>query len=292
MKLTPPEPAVQLETEMMDERRPLVEVDELVSVIKDGSFLAAPKDESGVAMEATRALIRKGVKDLYLLCAPVCGLQVDLLIGAGCVSTVECGGIVINEIGVGPRFRNAVRTGAVNVKDSTCPAIHAGLQAGEKGLPFFAMRGILGSDLLKHRDDWKIIDNPLTAGEDPVVVLPAINPEVFLFHAAWGDLYGNVWIGGRRDLARASHASRTTLVTVEEIYDGNLLEDERMAPGTLSSTYVSAVAHAPRGALPLALTNRYLDDRAHLHEYARLARSDEGFDRYMRKYVLATSAAA
>jgi len=276
----------------MNESRPFVEVDQLVSEIEDASFLAAPKDESGVAMEATRALIRKGVKNLYVLCAPVCGLQVDLLIGAGCVATVECGAIVMNEIGVGPRFRNAVRTGAINVRDSTCPAIHARLQAGEKGLPFFAMRGILGSDLLKHRDDWKVIDNPLTEGEDPVVVLPAINPEVFLFHAAWGDPYGNVWIGGRRDLARTAHASRTTLVTVEEIYDGNLLDDERMAPGTLSSIYVSAVAHVPRGAWPLSLTNRYPEDRGHLQEYARLARTDEGFEQYLLEYVLATSAAA
>ena len=272
--------------------RPFIELRELVEAIADGCFLAAPKDESGVAMAATCELIRRGVKRLRLLCAPVCGLQADLLIGAGCVASVECGAVTINEIGVGPRFRAAVQAGAIEVKDSTCPAIHAGLQAGEKGLPFFAMRGIIGSDLLAHRNDWKVIDNPLTEGEDPVVVLPAINPEVFLFHAAWGDRCGNVWIGNRRDLARTAHASRTTLVTVEAIYDGDLLADERMAPGTLSSTYVGAVALAPRGAWPLAMTRRYPTDMAHLHEYARLARSDEGFARYLRVHVLATSAAA
>ena len=276
----------------MDESKSFVEVDQLVSEIKDGSLLAAPKDESGVAMEATRALIRNGVKDLHLLCAPVCGLQADLLIGARCVSIVECGAVVINEIGAGPRFRSAVRAGTIRVKDSTCPAIHAGLQAGEKGLPFFAMRGIIGSDLLKHRDDWKVIDNPFTEGEDPVVILPALNPDVFLFHAAWGDRFGNVWVGARRDLARTAHASRTTLVTVEEVFEGNLLDDERMAPGTLSSVYVSAVAHVPRGAWPLSLTNRYPEDRPHLHEYARLARSDDGFAQYMCNHVLETGAAA
>ena len=55
---------------------------------------------------------------------------------------------MINEIGVGPRFREAVRRGSIRLRDSTCPAIHAGLQAGEKGQPFVAMRGIHGSDLL------------------------------------------------------------------------------------------------------------------------------------------------
>ena len=272
--------------------RPFIELHELVAPIADGCFLAIPKDESGVAMAATRALIRRGVKDLRLLCAPVCGLQADLLIGAGCVASVECGAITINEIGVGPRFRAAVQAGAIEVRDSTCPAIHAGIQAGEKGLPFVAIRGIIGSDLLAHRDDWRVVDNPLVDGEDLVVVVPAINPEVCLFHAAWGDRHGNVWIGNRRDLARTAHASRTTLVTVEAIHDGNLLADERMAPGTLSATYVSAVSLAPRGAWPLEMTRRYRTDMAHLREYARLARSDEGFVRYLGVHVLDTSVAA
>ena len=272
--------------------RPFIELHELVEPIADGCFLAIPKDESGVAMAATRALIRRGVKDLRLLCAPVCGLQADLLIGAGCVASVECGAITINEIGVGPRFRAAVQAGAIEVRDSTCPAIHAGIQAGEKGLPFVAIRGIIGSDLLAHRDDWRVVDNPLAEEEDLVVVVPAINPEVCLFHAAWGDRYGNVWIGSRRDLARTAHASRTTLVTVEAIHDGDLLADERMAPGTLAATYVSAVSLAPRGAWPLEMTRRYRADMAHLREYARLARSDEGFARYLGAHVLDTSVAA
>ena len=271
---------------------PFIELHELVAPIADGCFLAIPKDESGVAMAATRALIRRGVKDLRLLCAPVCGLQADLLIGAGCVASVECGAITINEIGVGPRFRAAVQAGAIEVRDSTCPAIHAGIQAGEKGLPFVAIRGIIGSDLLAHRDDWRVVDNPLADGEDLVVVVPAINPEVCLFHAAWGDRYGNVGIGNRRDLARTAHASRTTLVTVEAIHDGDLLADERMAPGTLSATYVSAVSLAPRGAWPLEMTRRYRTDMTHLREYARLARSDEGFARYLGAHVLDTSVAA
>lgn len=272
--------------------RPFIELHELVAPIVDGCFLAIPKDESGVAMAATRALIRRGVKDLRLLCAPVCGLQADLLIGAGCVASVECGAITINEIGVGPRFRAAVQAGAIEIRDSTCPAIHAGIQAGEKGLPFVAIRGIIGSDLLAHRDDWRVVDNPLADDEDLVVVVPAINPEVCLFHAAWGDRYGNVWIGNRRDLARTAHASSTTLVTVEAIHDGDLLADERMAPGTLSATYVSAVSLAPRGAWPLEMTRRYRADMAHLREYARLARSDEGFARYLGAHVLDTSVAA
>lgn len=265
-------------------RAPVV-VDELVASILPGTMLAIPKDESGAAMEATRAMIRHGIRDLRLLCVPVCGMQADLLIGAGCVATVECGGIVINEIGVGPRFRAAVGEGTIVLRDSTCPAIHAALQAGEKGQPFAAVRGILGSDLLRHRDDWRVVDNPFGDANDRVVLVPAINPDVFLFHAAWGDSFGNVWIGGRRDLAYTAHAAQRTLVTVEDWWDGDLLADEHLAAGTLAATYVSAVAHAPRGAWPLTLQHRYAEDVEHVALYARLARTPDGFGEYLHEYV-------
>ena len=70
---------------------PFVALDELAAHIPNGCLLAVPKDESGVAIAATRALIRRNAKDLHLLCVPTSGLQADLLIGAGCVRTIECG---------------------------------------------------------------------------------------------------------------------------------------------------------------------------------------------------------
>jgi glutaconate CoA-transferase subunit A len=272
--------------------RPMVSVESLVSGIEPGMMIALPKDESGVAMEAERALIRRKVKGLHLLCVPACGYQADILIGAGCISTVECAGIIVSEFGVGPRFKAAVRAGTIELRDSTCPVIHAGLQAGAKGSPFAAVRGILGSDLVKIRKDWRVIDNPLADGGDPVLIVPAINPDIFLFHARWGDRYGNVWISSRRDLAYTSHASRKTLVTVEEVWDGDLLADPVMSAGTLSSVYVSATAHAPRGAWPMTLQHAYLEDTAHVGDYMKRAATDDGFDSYVREYVYGHSRAA
>jgi glutaconate CoA-transferase subunit A len=270
----------------------IVSVAELVSAIGDGAMLSLPKDESGVPMEAVRALIRRGVRDLHLLCVPACGLHADLLIGAGCVSMVESGGIVVGEIGVGPRFRAAVAGGRIRLKDSTCPVIHAGLQAGAKGAPFAALRGILGSDLVRVRKEWRVIDNPLADGGDPVLVVPALNPDVFVFHARWADRHGNVWIAGRRDLAYTAHAARMTLVTVEEIWDGNLLADPVMAAGTLSSVYIGAIAHAPRGSWPMTLQHVHAEDTAHIREYMRLAETEAGFAAYLEAHVIGRRAAA
>ena len=126
-------------------------------------------------MDVTRSLIVRGVRQLHLLGVPSLSLQADMLIGAGCVSVVESGSILLYEYGRANRFVTAQARGAIRVKDSTCPAIHASLVAGEKGLPFLPVRGLIGSDILRYRmahDGWRVIDNPF--GEnDPIVLIPA-----------------------------------------------------------------------------------------------------------------------
>src|SRR5260221_729012 len=81
---------------------------------------------------AARALIRRGVKNLHLVCVPVGGLQADLLIGAGAVATIECSGVSLGEFGPAPRFSHAVRAGTVAIRDATCQAIYSAVQAAEK----------------------------------------------------------------------------------------------------------------------------------------------------------------
>ena len=259
-------------------------VEELAARIPDGASLAVPADYSGCAMAAVRCLVRRGVRDLELIAVPQAGLQADLLVGAGCVRVVEASAVSLGEYGLAPRFREAVSSGRITMRDSTCPAIHAGLQAAEKGVPFVPLRGILGSDVEAHRSDWRVIDNPFEAG-DPILLLPAIQPDVALFHAAVADRSGNVWIGVRRELMTMAHAARSTLVTVETITDDDLLTDDRTAAGTIPALYVTAIAQAPEGAWPVGLRGSYPADGAHLRLYAEAAQTEEGFRRYLDEFV-------
>ena len=87
-------------------------------------------------------------------------MQADLLIGAGCVETLETSAVSLGEFGPAPRFTAAILAGTIRMRDATCPALHAQFQAAEKGVPFMPLRGLIGSDVLAHRPDWKIIDNP------------------------------------------------------------------------------------------------------------------------------------
>jgi len=258
----------------------VIELEELAGRIADGASLAIPPDYSGCAMLAVKALIRRGCRDLHLIGVPSGGFQADWLIGAGCVASVEAAAMTLGEHGTPPRFVAAIREGRIAMKDATCPVIHAGLQAAEKGIPFMPLRGILGSDLLKHRPEWKVIDNPFGEGGDRIVLLPAIQPDVALFHARAADRNGNVWIGVRRELMLMAHAARSTLVTVETIEDTDFLADERMAAGTIPALYVSALAVVPGGANPIGLPGAYPPDRAALAAYAEAAQTEEGFQRW------------
>jgi glutaconate CoA-transferase, subunit A len=259
----------------------IVTLEALARLIADGASVAIPPDYSGCAMSAVKALIRRGAKRLHLIGVPSGGFQADWLIGAGCVASVEAAAMTLGEYGVPPRFAAAIKAGKLTMRDATCPAIHAGLQATEKGTPFLPLRGILGSDLLKHRPDWKVIDNPLSERRDPIVLIPAIKPDVALFHARAADRNGNVWIGVRRELMLMAHAARRTLVTVERIEDADFLADDAMAAGTIPALYVTAAAEAPHGAHPVGLAGVYPPDEAALAAYARAAETEEGFRRWL-----------
>ncbi|MEO0034065.1 MAG: hypothetical protein RLZZ501_88, partial [Pseudomonadota bacterium] len=238
----------------------------LAAAIAPGSLLAIPADYAGPAIAATLALIRQGTGGLRLVTAPTAGLQADLLIGAGLVAEIETAGVSLGEWGTAARFRAAVAAG-LTVRDATCPALHAGFQAAEKGVPFLPLRGVLGSDLPAVRPDWRVIDNPLADAPDPILLVPAIRPDVALFHAALADEAGNVWIGLRRELATLAHAARRTLVTVEALYPGNLLDDPLRAPGVLPHLYVEQVAVVPGGSWPLPFQGADGDEDA-LARYA------------------------
>ena len=88
----------------MSNGAPYVGIEELAARIEPGCTLAVPPDYSGVAMAATRELARRRVGRLHLLACPTSGLQADLLIGAGCVATLEAAAITLGEFGPAPRF--------------------------------------------------------------------------------------------------------------------------------------------------------------------------------------------
>lgn len=262
----------------------IVEIRDLAARVEAGARLGLCADYGGVPMAALFELVRLGrARDLHLVCVPVGGLHVDLLIGAGLIATLETSAVSLGEAGGAPRFIDGVRAGRFRLLDATCPAILTGLLAVQKGLPFIPMRGLLGSDVLANRPDWKVIDNPFAAaGEpDPIVLIPALPLDVAMFHVPLADREGNVWVGRRRELASMAYAARHTLVTAEKIVDHSLLDDETVSAGVLPALYVDAVAAAPGGSAPYGVWATIAPDPEAIAAYAREARTQDGFDRWL-----------
>lgn len=270
----------------------LKDVDELASRVPDGALVALPPEYSFVPMELVRSIIRRDAKNLSILTVPINGLAADMLIGAGAVARVECAAVSLGEAGPAPRFSKAVEQGTIQIVDSTCPAVHTALQATEKGVPFMPLCGIIGSDVLANRDDWKVVDDPLGQGNGRIVLIPAISPDIAIIHSPLADRDGNVWIGRRRELVTIAHASKTVLVTVEEIQDESLLANEKTAAGVLPGFYVSALTEAKFGAKPLGLVEHYAPDHDEIASYARAARDDDAFAAYLQRTVFGTQEAA
>lgn len=257
---------------------------DLASRIIDGSRLALAPDYSGCSLAVVKALIERRARNLHLIGVPQLGFQADLLIGAGCVASIETAAVTLGEFGPAPCFVRAIKEGCIEIRDSTCPVIHAGLQAAEKGIPFMPLRGILGSDLVSKRPDWQVMPNPY-GDDDPILLVPKIQPDIALFHAAKADRDGNVWIGVRRELMLMAHAAKRTLVTVETIADDSLLEVDALAAGTIPSLYIEAIETVRHGAKPLGLRGCYPTDADLLRDYATRARTPDGFAQFLEQQM-------
>ena len=230
------------------------------------------------------------------------GQALDLLIGAGCVRAVEIA------YGANGRFaptcvcfRRAVERGELLVEDYTNYQMTLRFQAGAMGVPFLPVRSGMGTDIVKRwgfdaemrRQDMRlpnrklvVLADPFAEGDpNPLVLVPAINPDVTVIHAQQADTQGTVRIGGLTfaDLEQA-RAARHVIVTCEELVEPEVLRaepDRNQIPFFM----VDAVVHVPHGAHPTACYGFYDYDAQHLNTYRALA-SDEGrFAAYLDEYV-------
>jgi len=158
------------------------------------------------------------------------------------------------------------------------------VQAGSMGLPFIAVRGLLGSDLLKQRPDLKVESNPFHAGEEVVVAEP-IRPDVAVFHALEADRWGNAITSGLRDDLMMARAAHRVIVTAEEVKDHELTPEDAAHNTFLPAIDVDAIVRVPFGAHPCGCGLLYPVDDVHLKEYLNAAKGEDSFKAYLDKYV-------
>ena len=210
--------------------------------------------------------------------------DIDVLIGAGCVSKVEVAYSFGHELrGLSPAGRRAVEAGQVKV---AAEISNAGYQwrflAGMLGIPFIPSRNLLGTDTLK-KSACKVAKDPWSG--KPVCLIPAAYPDVAMFHVPRCDKHGNAQVDGiiveDFELARAA---RRVIVTAEEIVDSDVIRDQ--PDRTVIPFYVvDAVCEVPYGAHPTQMPYRYFFDEEHIAEWLAAAETPEGAAAYFDQYV-------
>lgn len=257
----------------------VVSLEEATSLVADGAFLAVGGyflSYHPVAL--VRELVRVGKRSLRVL-APLGSVDADLLIAGGCVSEIHFSMISLEQFGFAPNFRSWIEAGRVSAIEYPESVIIAGLRAANSGMPFGATRVGLGSDQLQLHPEFKVSGCPLTG--EPYVAVPPLQPDVTVMHAPRADQWGNVQFDDVFLELELARASRTVIVTVEEIVPEGAIAGRVTIPQYL----VDAVVEVPFGAHPTGCYPRYVFDGWHLLDYVAAGR--DGFDGYLERYVRA-----
>jgi len=229
-------------------------------------------------MSACREIIKQSKNDLTI-CTFVGGIEVDMLVGAGCVSKVRASFVGMEIFGMAPHYRKAVESGKIKVSEESEASIALGLKSSYLKVPFMPLKGMIGTDILKVRDDVKQFEDPLGSGTQ-LMALPKIDLDVAILHVPYADEYGNGNIAGAvwmdDDMAKTA---KRTIIICEKLVE---TEDIRYLPGKaqLPMQTTNAVVKVPYGAHPTSCYDRYTFDAKHIQNYLKME-----FEDYKQKFI-------
>ena len=229
-------------------------------------------------MAAVREIIRQQKKNLTI-CTFVGGMEVDMLIAGGCVSKVKACFVGMEMFGMAPNYRKSVESGNVQISEESEATIALGLKSSYLKVPFMPLKGIIGTDFSKVREDIKEFEDPLGSGTK-LMALPKIDLDVAILHVPYSDEFGNANIAGAvwmdDDMAKTA---KKTIIICERVVES---EDIRYLPGKaqLPMQTTTAVVKIPFGAHPTSCYDKYTFDALHIQEYLKM-----DFQEYKTKFV-------
>lgn len=276
---------------MPSERKSLV-IDESAAadMVHDGMTIAIGGFiNSSHPMALVRQIIRRGVKNLTVVGAASGGLDLDLMIAAGCIKklvTAYMGGE--HFCPVAPFFRIAAQRDEIEIFECDEGMFYCALRAAAQGLPSNPWKAGIGTSFPEINPEIKVYNDPVSG--EPMLAIPAITPDLAFIYAAHSDAYGNVQHVSTGFGDRAMwRAAKKTIAQVERVVPN---EEIRKNPLATSLQGVDHVVRAPYGSHPFAAPGYYIEDATQIREYvaAGNAYAKNGdrkpIEEYLQKYVL------
>ncbi len=229
-------------------------------------------------ISACREIVRENKKKLSL-CTFVGGIEVDMIIAGGCVSEVRSCFVGMEIFGMAPNFRKSVESGSIRLSEESEATIALGLRASYLKVPFMPIKGLIGTDMPKVRNDIKQIEDPLGSGTQ-VMAVPRIDLDVAIIHVPYADEFGNGNIAGAVWMdADMGKTAKKTIITCEKLVE---TEDIRYLPGKaqLPIQTTTAVVKMPFGAHPTSCYPIYTYDPLHIQCYLKTE-----FETYKKKFI-------
>ena len=204
----------------------------------------------------------------------------DLLVGAGCVSTIRSVYFGLDTFGLAPMFTQAASTGQITIVEETEASLVAGLQAKMIGVNFLPSQAWIGTDLPSLRPDVKTINDPYS--DETLMAFPAIDIDVVVLHALEADKTGNVKFNNNICIdMELVYVADTVIVTCEKLVD----QVQRSADGIiLPAPGTDYIVHAENGAWPSSCHPAYPMDGGEFMRYVDACNTGN-FEQYLEKLL-------
>jgi glutaconate CoA-transferase, subunit A len=241
--------------------------------------------EALIPFAAGHELIRQKRRDLTLI-GPISDILFDMLVAAGCVRRIQAAWVGNVSAGLGHNYRRAVEKGIphpIEVEDHSNLSIAVALQAGAMGAPYIPTRSLLGTGLLDSNPTFKQTSDPFSG--DPIVLIPALRPDVAILHVQRSDPEGHAQCWGTLGVTRqAALAASRVIIVAEEIWPRQRILTD---PGlVLAPTLkVAAVVHEPFGAYPSPVQGCYGRGHDFFHRYHEETRTVDGTRAWLDRWV-------
>ncbi len=250
--------------------------------VADGDVVYAAGFTHLIPFAAGHEIIRQGRRDLVLARATP-DLIYDQLAAAGCARKVIFSYMGNPGVGSLRIIRAAVEAGRLEWEEYSHFGMISRLQAGATGLPFMPMMPTAAGDLERANPNYRTITDPYSG--KPVVVVPALHPDVAIVHVQRADADGNAHIWGIiGEQKEAAFAARRVILTAEEIVDPEVIRSDpnrTLIPGFI----VNAVCHVPYCAHPSYTQGYYDRDNPFYLAWDEISKTQEGVQAYLDEWV-------